>query len=130
MSNRSRRADFPTLSHALGALVAVVAVLGFASEHAIAQSSPDSPRAYLQRMDSNGDGRVDEGEYLDYMGRGFTRMDTDGNGVLDGDELPPGARPVTLEQYRQNLRAAFRRQDGNHDGFLSSAELSRPPPAR
>ena len=130
MSNRSRHAESSTSSQAFCAFVAAVAVIGFASEYAIAQSSPDSPRAYLQRMDSNGDGRVDQDEYLDYMGRGFARMDTDGNGVLEGEELPPGARMITLEQYRQNLRAAFRRQDGNHDGFLSSVELSRPPPAR
>lgn len=130
MSNRSRRAELTALSTALGALVAVAATICFAPEPATAQSAPASPRAYLQRMDANRDGRVDEAEYLDYMGRGFARMDSDGNGILEGDELPPGSRPVTLVQYQQNLRAAFRRQDGNHDGFLSSVELSRPPPAR
>ena len=110
---------------ALAALASLVA-----GGNAIAQAAPASPRAYLQRMDANGDGRVDEDEYLDYMGRGFARMDTDGNGVLEGDELPPGARRITLAQHQKALRAAFRRQDSNHDGFLDAAELSRPPPAR
>lgn len=105
-------------------------IMAASCDRVVAQSSPSSPRAYLQRMDANGDGRVDEDEYIAYMGRGFARMDTDGNEVLEGDELPPGARPITLADHRQSLRAAFRRQDGNHDGFLSAAELARPPPAR
>ena len=124
MSNRSLRAEL-IARPILAALVSLV-VAG----NAIAQNAPASPRAYLQRMDSNGDGRVDESEYLDYMGRGFAQLDTDGNGVLEGDELPPGSRPVTLAEHQQALRAAFRRQDSNHDGFLDAAELARPPPAR
>lgn len=115
MSNRNRRVEWVVLA----ALVA--------AGNALAQTTPASPHAYLQRMDANGDGRVDEDEYLDYMGRGFARMDRDGNGVLEGDELPPGARPVTLHEHRQALRAAFRRQDRNHDGYLDAAELARPP---
>jgi Ca2+-binding EF-hand superfamily protein len=132
MSNPSLRVECrpPTgAPHALAMVATLFAVLGFANL-AMAQPAPTSPRAYLQRMDANGDGRVDEGEYLDYMNRGFAGMDRDGNGVLEGDELPPGARPITLDERRQALRAAFRRQDRNHDGFLDAAELARPPPAR
>ena len=127
MSNRSLHAELiagPILL-ALAALASLAA-----GGNAIAQAAPASPRAYLQRMDSNGDGRVDEDEYVAYMSRGFARMDTDGNGVLEGDELPPGARRITRAEHQQALRAAFRRQDSNHDGFLDAAELARPPPAR
>ncbi|MEO5596538.1 MAG: hypothetical protein ABIQ97_05275 [Lysobacteraceae bacterium] len=93
-------------------------------------AAPGSPRAYLQRMDGNGDGRVSVDEYLTYMGRGFANMDRDNNGVLEGDELPPRARAVTLVEHQSSLRAGFRRQDANHDGFLDAAELARPPPAK
>lgn len=91
------------------------------------QDAPRTPRDYLQRMDSNGDGRVSRVEYIAYMDRGFDRMDADGNGVLEGDELPSGARRVTLADHEASLAAAFTRQDGNHDGFLDARELARPP---
>jgi Ca2+-binding EF-hand superfamily protein len=97
---------------------------------AAAQGAPSSPQDYLQRMDRDGDGRVSRAEYIAYMDRGFDRLDTDGNGVLEGDELPPGARRVTRADYEASLAAAFARQDTNHDGFLDARELATPPRAR
>ena len=86
-----------------------------------------TPHDYLQRIDSDGDGRVSRAEYVAYMGRGFDRIDTDGNGILEGDELPPRARRVTRADYQASLAAAFARQDGNHDGYLDARELATPP---
>jgi Ca2+-binding EF-hand superfamily protein len=97
---------------------------------AIAQNAPLTPRQYLQSMDTDGDGRVSRAEYIAYMDRGFDRLDTDHNGVLEGDELPPGARPVTRAQYEASLSAAFDRQDTNHDGYLDAHELASPPRSR
>jgi len=94
-----------------------------------AQDAPRTPREYLQRMDTDGDGHVSRVEYIAYMGRGFDRMDTDRNRVLEGDELPPGARRVTRAGYEASLAAAFARQDSNHDGFLDARELAAPPRA-
>lgn len=128
MSKRSPRVEFSARLSGKAA-VAALAMIATAG-NSIAQDAtdaPSSPRAYLQRMDANGDGRVGEGEYVAYMSVGFARMDRDGNGVLEGDELPPGSRRVTLSQFQESLRAAFHRQDANHDGFLNAAELSRPP---
>lgn len=96
---------------------------------ASAQDAPRTPREYLQRMDKDGDGLVSRSEYIAYMGRGFDRMDTDGNGALEGDELPPGAKRVTRADYHASLAAAFARQDSNHDGFLDVRELAAPPRA-
>ncbi len=95
-----------------------------------AQDAPRSPLAYLQRMDTDSDARVSRAEYIAYMDRGFDRLDTDGNGVLEGDELPPGARRVTRADYEASLAAAFARQDTNHDGFLDARELATPPRSR
>jgi Ca2+-binding EF-hand superfamily protein len=94
---------------------------------AAAQDVPRTPQDYLQRMDTDGDGRVSRAEYIAYMGRGFDRIDTDGNGVLEGDELPRGARRVTRADYEASLAAAYARQDSNHDGYLDAHELARPP---
>ena len=83
---------------------------------------------YLTRFDTDHDGRVSEAEYLAYMGRGFAAMDADGNGVLEGAELPGGhGRPVTRNAHQANLRRQFRRLDANHDGVLDAAELTTPP---
>jgi Ca2+-binding EF-hand superfamily protein len=83
---------------------------------------------YLERMDSDGDGRVSLAEYLDWMGYAFRGMDRDGDGVLASDELPGGrGGPVTLEQHRTRLAARFVKQDANGDGFLDARELSAPP---
>ena len=101
---------------------------GFALMAAVAaQDVPRTPQDYLQRMDSDGDGRVSRSEYIAHMGRSFDRIDSDGNGVLEGDELPPGAHRVTRGDYEASLAAAFARQDGNHDGYLDARELARPP---
>jgi Ca2+-binding EF-hand superfamily protein len=108
-------------------LACVVAIPGM---DAIAQNAPLTPRQYLQSMDTDGDGRVSRAEYIAYMDRGFDRLDTDHNGVLEGDELPPGARPVTRAQYEASLSAAFDRQDTNHDGYLDAHELASPPRSR
>lgn len=89
---------------------------------------PASPSDYLAGMDLDADGRVELDEYRAWMGRGFLRMDLDGNGVLEGDELPvSGARPVTWAGHRTALAAAFARQDRNGDGALDAAELAAPP---
>ncbi|HEV2540000.1 MAG TPA: hypothetical protein VGU03_09865 [Frateuria sp.] len=97
--------------------------------HAQAQDYPASAAAYLARFDRNGDGRVSEQEYVDYLSAGFAAMDTNGDGVLEADELPPGPRrtPRTLAAFQADLRAQFHRLDRNHDGFLSAQELAQPP---
>ena len=89
--------------------------------------TPHSPHEYLQRMDTNGDGRVSRDEYVAWMVQTFDGIDADHNGVLEGDELPAGSRPVTRTDYVKSLEAAFARQDTNHDGFLDERELARPP---
>jgi Ca2+-binding EF-hand superfamily protein len=105
--------------------LSAAALLGIAAP----VGAQDSPQAYLARMDSNGDGRVDLDEYLAWMIHGFDRMDRNGNGVLDIDEQPAGARraPVTRSDRLRALTAAFRRQDINGDGVLDARELAAPP---
>jgi len=93
----------------------------------MAQDAPRTARDYLQRMDTDGDSRISLAEYTAYMMQGFDRLDVDGNGGLEGDELPPGARRVTRADYAASLKAAFARQDTNHDGYLDARELARPP---
>ena len=83
---------------------------------------------YLARMDSDGDGRVNQVEYLDWMSYAFDARDGDRDGVLTASELPGGkGQPITREQHRERLAATFKKQDVNRDGSLSAKELAAPP---
>ncbi|KAF1690303.1 EF-hand domain-containing protein [Pseudoxanthomonas koreensis] len=83
---------------------------------------------YLARMDTDGDGRVSQAEYVAWMGYAFERMDRDGDGVLSPAEQPGGkGKPLALETHRQRLAERFRRQDANGDGYLDARELAAPP---
>ncbi|HEU4670554.1 MAG TPA: hypothetical protein VFR91_07585 [Dyella sp.] len=104
--------------------LAIAAAL-LAAACARAQSSRD---AYLAMFDRNGDGRVSEAEYVDYLDRGFVAMDANHDGTLEPAELPGGrGRAVTLAQHEADLRRQFRRLDRNHDGLLDARELTAPP---
>lgn len=92
---------------------------------ALAQSTA---AGLFQAMDSNGDGRISETEYVAYMSQGFYRRDLNHDGVLEPAELPGGhGKPVTLKEWQDNLRREFRQLDRNHDGYLSPQELMQPP---
>ena len=91
-------------------------------------AAQDSRADYLRQFDSNRDGRVSVHEYIAYMSQGFTRMDTNGDGVIEAHEMPGGrGRPITLQTRQSDLRRQFHRMDRNHDGFLNARELTAPP---
>ena len=93
---------------------------------AVAQVSDTA--SYLQRMDQDGDGRVSQAEYVQWMLYAFDQMDADGDGVLGPAELPGGkGRPITRAQQQQALVLRFGKQDANGDGFLDARELAAPP---
>lgn len=83
---------------------------------------------YLARMDTDGDGRVSQAEYIAWMGYAFERMDADADGVLSAAEQPGGrGQPIPLETHRRRLAERFTRQDANGDGYLDARELAAPP---
>lgn len=83
---------------------------------------------YLERMDTDGDGRVSLAEYQAWMSYAFDRMDRNGDGVLSADELPGGkGRPITRAEHMAKIAATFNRQDTNRDGYLDARELAAPP---
>jgi Ca2+-binding EF-hand superfamily protein len=90
------------------------------------------PQQQLQRMDSDGDGRISLGEYRAWMSRGFRAMDANGDGVLQPHELPPGTSfrrrmALSLDEHHAQLDARFRLQDVDSSGHLDVRELAAPP---
>jgi hypothetical protein len=93
-----------------------------------AQPAVETTGGYLQRMDSDGDGRVSLAEYQAWMGYAFTRMDRNGDGRLSVDELPGGrGQPISQADHLERVAQRFARQDADGDGFLSARELAAPP---
>ncbi|MCW1979746.1 EF-hand domain-containing protein [Xanthomonas campestris] len=93
-----------------------------------AQAQVQDSQQYLQRMDTDGDGRVSRDEYLAWMSYAFDQRDLDHDGVLQGEELPGRrGKPITRAAHRATLVERFARQDANGDGYLSARELLAPP---
>ena len=87
-----------------------------------------TPAEYLRLFDADGDGRVSEAEYVAHLSEGFQRLDTNGDDMLESEELPGGyGKSVTLKQFQDNLRRQFHKLDRNHDGYLDARELTQPP---
>lgn len=109
-------------------LAAIIAALAMPSGAAATPSRyAEAPRELLQRFDTDGSSDVDEAEYLAYLALGFQARDVDGNGVLEGGELPANARPIVRADHDTRLRRQFARQDTNDDGRLDARELLAPP---
>ncbi|HEY9511923.1 MAG TPA: hypothetical protein VIQ48_05045 [Rhodanobacter sp.] len=93
-----------------------------------ARGLPDTRAAYLRMFDTNGDGRINNTEYVQYMSAGFRGMDGNGDGTLEAAELPGGhGRAITIREFQDDLRRQFRQLDRNHDGYLNARELTAPP---
>ncbi len=83
---------------------------------------------YLQRMDTDGNGKVSVLEYQDWLSYAFDGMDRNHDGLLSPDEQPGGrGQPLTRDAHRARLADTFKRQDRNHDGVLDAKELAAPP---
>lgn len=125
---RPPRASHAIVGRAGVAAMACIACALLLAPLAGARAQVAATGEYLERMDSDGDGRVSLEEYLAWMSYAFDRMDRNGDGVLTPDELPGGkGRPVTRGEYRARLTDRFNRQDANGDGFLDARELAAPP---
>ncbi len=86
---------------------------------------------YLQRMDTDANGKVSLVEYQDWLSYAFDNMDRNRDGLLAPEEQPGGrGKPLTRDAHRTRLAEMFKRQDRNRDNALDAKELAAPPQAQ
>ena len=73
-------------------MVALPAVLAAAAPSPTPAPSPSPPPMRFQRMDTSGDGVITRDEWRG-NDRSFADHDCNGDGVLSGPEVKPGAQP-------------------------------------
>jgi Ca2+-binding EF-hand superfamily protein len=103
---------------------------------AIAQTRPaPDAKAWVQRHDKNGDGRIDREEFHQAVVEAFFFRDKDKSGYLTIVELE-GASPeavkaasrngegrLTLQEFVNAVFKDFEAADTNHDGLLTVEEI-------
>lgn len=88
------------------------------------QNNPDRDGNGVNDVDTNGDGRVSDYEWENYVRRQtFDSLDRDGNGELSAAELKQGVGPSTLGNSRRSLQAWV---DENQNGKVDAGELFDP----
>ncbi len=126
----------------LSTLAAAVA-LPLLAAPALADRDDDDDRSFawggrmLSRMDSNGDNKVSQDEFLARRMDMFKRMDTDGDGRLTAAEAAAGmpgpgtAAPAEMRAMHQAMMdGKFRGQDADGDGAISAEEFTTMPALR
>lgn len=120
---------FPTV------LLAFATIAFSAGSFAQTNPAPTATKPAAERKDPrdlDGDHRASWDEYRKAMGDNFTRMDKNGDGVLESAELPqqPAPKPgqtLSRAQFEGGLRASFDHMDKNKDGFLAGDEFPAAP---
>jgi Ca2+-binding EF-hand superfamily protein len=84
-----------------------------------AQNQKDNMR--FQGLDRNRDGRITRNEWRG-NNQSFSNEDWNGDGVLSGDEVTPGARRPGDFLSSERTASRFRDLDRNQDGVLSRGE--------
>ncbi len=94
----------------------------------------DTAKTMVERMDRNLDGKISFEEYRNAMVRRFDARDSNGDGMLEGDEFPKewlagadvqGATgKVSWDQFVAELQLVFDRFDRDKDGQLDAAEIA------
>lgn len=107
-------------------LAAFFAASAGAQDAAAPAAKPAAERKDPRDLD--GDHRASWDEYRKAMSDNFTRLDKNGDGVLESAELPqqPPPKPgqkLTRAQFESGLRASFDQLDKDKDGFLAGAEF-------
>lgn len=98
-------------------ILSAIALMGVAST-AVAKDGQRADRMF-QKIDRNGDGRIDASESERFRDARFARMDENGDGAVTLEEMRAAAR----KRRADRIGKIFERADGNGDGVLQRAEF-------
>jgi Ca2+-binding EF-hand superfamily protein len=94
----------------------------------------DTAKTMVERMDRNLDGKISFEEHRNAMVRRFDARDSNGDGILEGDEFPKewlagadvqGATgKVSWEKFVGELQLVFDRFDRDKNSQLDSTEIA------
>src|SRR5512139_3969823 len=79
------------------------------------------PAEIFASADANGDGVVTRAEFLETRAAAFSKYDRNGDGFIDGDDIPQRLRARRNANGR--LDGLVERFDTNHDRRISRAEF-------
>lgn len=114
---------------------AAIALLAMTAAHAQSKESARvvTSESIVKRVDRSGDGTIDYEEYRNAMMRRFATADSNGDGVLNGDEIPRHSLvvenskatvdEVKRDDYNDALQPLFDSFDADHDGLLVGDEI-------
>ncbi len=114
---------------------AAIALLATTAAHAQPQEGARvvTSEHIVKRVDRSGDGTIEYEEYRNAMMRRFATADSNGDGVLKGDEIPKRSLvvenskatvdEVKREDYSDALQPLFDSFDADHDGTLAGDEI-------
>ena len=107
------------------AAVALAALAGAATAQQPAGPAMER-QAHAQRVDTDGDGRISQAEFVARRVQRLTAADANGDGTVTREELQ--ARGAAHRAQRAETR--FARLDANSDGAVSREEFTAPRAAR
>ena len=84
---------------------------------AVASAHPYG-KGFLDKFDSDGDGKVTQDEFLAASKARFERMDADQNGKISSDEM----RTYMIERREARMEEKFKRIDADGDGSVNRDE--------
>jgi len=102
--------------------LALALVCGFAASTAAAQGREQRATMRFADMDTNRDGVITQQEWRGNA-RSFQLQDWNGDGILSGDEVRPGAtRGGARGDETRDPEGRLRSMDANDDGLISKSE--------
>lgn len=102
--------------------IAIAAVALLSSSVVLAQGRDGTP---LEGADANHDGKITKQEYLDARAEHFSRLDRNGDGVIDdADSRDAGNRSERAQRAAGAMRG---RIDANNDGKITKEEFVNAP---
>jgi hypothetical protein len=100
---------------------------GMVARNALAAATKRDPGEMLANADTNGDGRITRAEFTAARAKLFAKLDRNGDGYLDKQDVPQGLLARRNGESGDRLQQAIVMLDKNGDGRISHDEFVNGP---